>query len=210
MAKEPAHQEHKAPAGALRVPTGAGEEGATSPKIAEHQAEAPKPKASLGGIKNVISTTVGAVKAYVTSRRLPVARMVLAGYLHNNWDVTTERGTTVEDLLCPEYWAHVAANLRPHDQIHAISEDGSWYARLIVINADRLWAKLHVLEKHDLSASREDMPQAQEEAYEVVWLSAMAKYAVIRRADRAALKEGFQTKLEAFQWLDGYLKTLNN
>jgi hypothetical protein len=170
----------------------------------ERKPAAPKPQAAERAADPVVT------KLVKSQKRLTESRITLTGYLRNSWDITVERGTILSDILDPEYWAHVASKLRPHDTLHVICEDGSWYARLFVINADRLWAKLHVLEQHDLTVSQHDMPQTQEEAHEVTWLSSIAKYVVIRRSDRALLKYGFQTKLEAFQWLDGHLKTINN
>lgn len=156
----------------------------------------------------------------VTAQMIPIprpkkaiseARIQLQGNWHNAWDVTVERGTILEDVLDTDYWKHIAVKLRPHDTIEVLAEDGSWYARLLVINADRLWARVFKLEYHDLTNSHEGMPKTQEEEYDITWTS-MGKYALIKKGGQGlpSLKDGFQTKLEALTWLDGHLRTLNN
>lgn len=141
---------------------------------------------------------------------LQVSRFALQGSLHNKWDVTAEAGTTLEDVLETDYWKHVAAQIRPHDEITVIAEDGSWRAVLFVVGADRLWARVYKLEYHDLTAAYEGMPKTQEEEYNVLY-SSIKKFYIFKKGNEGMppLKDGFQTRLEAYQWLDGYLKTLN-
>lgn len=152
-----------------------------------------------------------AAEAKRVKKAISETRVALQGYLHNAWDITVERGTVLEDVLDTDYWKHIAVKLRPHDMLHVISEDGTWYARLLVISCDRLWARVFKIEHHDLTASYKDMPKTQEEEYEVTWTS-IGKYALCKKGCQGlpALKDGFQTKLEAYTWLEGHLRSINS
>lgn len=155
------------------------------------------------------ANTAPAPAAPKLTKKLPNARIQVSGYLHNKWDVTADRGTLLEDVLNPDYWTHVASQFKPQDQIEVLCEDGSWYARLIVINADRLWAKCYKLEFHDLTTGFENMPSRMEEDYVVDW-NAIGRYFIYKKSQRGEppLKDGFETRLEAYQWLDGHLKSI--
>lgn len=136
------------------------------------------------------------------------ARMKLADFQRNRFVVTPEKGVEVNDLLQPAYWAHIATKFRPYDEVTVIPEDGSFYAKLLVIACDRLWAKMHLLEDHDLTPTRKDMPQVEFDGYAVEWKGPLSRFAAIRKSDGVVLKDLFQNQLEGWQWLDGYMKTL--
>ena len=143
-------------------------------------------------------------------RKLPEGRLRPVGYLHNHWDVTAERQTTIDDLLRADFWVHTARYFKPLDQITAFSEDGSWYARFIITACDRLWAKVVLLEHKDLTAANDKLPRTQEEDYDCTW-SAIGKFAIVKKdqTNVGPIKDGFQTRLEAYTWLDQHLKTIN-
>lgn len=143
------------------------------------------------------------------ARKALQGRLAEAAYQRNEWRYTAEAGTTINEILDPQYWAHVAANFKPHDIIEVIPEDGSWYARLIVLTNARLWAKVFLLQKADLEKALADTPATDDETHEVKWMGAIEKHAVIRKADKALIKGGFTTKLEAHTWLDSYLKSIS-
>lgn len=151
------------------------------------------------------------VQAARTKKSINESRIQIAGYLHNQFDVTAEQDTTLEDVLEVDYWKHIAGKLKPLDQITVISEDGTWYARLLVISTDRLWARMYKLEYHDLTKSYENMPKTQEDEYDITWTT-ISKFGIRKKGNegKGLLKDGFNTKLEAYQWLDGHLKTLNS
>lgn len=176
----------------------------------EHKEPAPAPFPIKNPTISANVPLVSPIAAVRPKKNLSQNRISLAGYLHQTYDVTAERGTELIDIIEPDFWKHVAAKLRPYDTIHVLAEDGSWYARLLVVSADRLWAKVYKLEFHDLTSASKNRPQTQEEEYDVTW-TAFGKFAVQKKGNEGLppLKDGFQTKLEAFTWLDGHLKTLN-
>lgn len=139
----------------------------------------------------------------ITDRRLQQA-----GYERNKWDVSAERGTTHLDLLDPSYWANVSKRLNPTDEITALSEDGRWYARYLVLGSGHLWAKLHLLEHHALDQDGKDLGERDEDGFDVDWMGPVTKHAVMRKKDRTLVKEGFATRSEAWAWVETHVKGL--
>lgn len=115
---------------------------------------------------------------------------------------------SLDDALNPEFWAHVASKLRQHDTIRVIPEDGSYFAELLVVNADRTFAKVKLLRHIPL-----DQPAADAEAplvaFEVKWNGPHDKHTVIRKSDGEKLKTGFVEKPAAQRWLDDHLASMS-
>lgn len=142
-------------------------------------------------------------------RQLPPARLKGREFANQDHAATVEQGTTVEDLKRPEFWSHVAPKLRPYDEIRVSVDDGTFYARLLVLSVGRNWAKTHVLENHTLTSKDVDMTQAEGyDGYEVKYRGAHCKFSVIRKADSTVIHEGMTSKAEAETWLAGHLKQL--
>lgn len=117
--------------------------------------------------------------------------------------------TKFEELLKPDYWAHVAQKFRPHTVITVIPEDGSYWAELLVVSCDRLWARVAVLRHYDLTEV-ETSPEASAsgvDAFEIQWKGPTKKHCVVRKSDNAIVNEGIQTKADARLWIDGHVKT---
>lgn len=127
-------------------------------------------------------------------------------------DIVPEAGTPFEDILKPEYWAHVAQSLRPWARIEVRAEDGSYFAELLVVNCGRLWAKVAVLRKVDLGdMASEAVPANPDPSFSVMWRGPHAKHAVMRlgkAGGKEVLREGFETKDEAATWMADHIKAL--
>lgn len=117
---------------------------------------------------------------------------------------TPSAGTTREDVLDPIFWAHVAKNLRPMTEIRIMPKDGSWYGVYLCIYADRTQAKVVELSFHKMS---EVVEEAVPTGYEVKWRGPVAKWGVVRLADKESVQDGFPAKEEAQKWLSNYLKS---
>lgn len=120
------------------------------------------------------------------------------------WAVRPEHGVTLEDLLKPEAWAHVAKSLKPGARIEVFPPDGSFYAELLVRSADANSADVFPLFRVDFSEAAEDAPASQE--YELKFAGA-AKWRVLRKIDGAVMVEGL-TKPEAEAWLTKRVEAL--
>jgi hypothetical protein len=135
-------------------------------------------------------------------------RMKEADYACERWFVSVPSGTAAKDLLDPTYWRNLGDKLKPLAHVTAVTEDSTWHATFLVVAAQRLWAKLHMLSYTDLSATKADTPLTDDQNYSVEWKGPLGKFAVIRKSDAATLKDGFTTMLEGHQWLDGHLKAM--
>lgn len=141
-------------------------------------------------------------------KKLPSSRFKLADYKRNEFRVSPEHGTTLEDIQKPEFWSHVAAHLAPFDTIEVIPEDGSFYAELLVITSGKQFATLKLLRHVELDgnsakAAKDDTPALHPD-YRVEWAGVGEKHRVVR-ADGEVMEKGFQKKTDAEAWLQDFL-----
>lgn len=133
---------------------------------------------------------------------LAPARMNLAEQWRQDWVVNAEKGTLVDDVMRPSYWAHMAEQMQPLDDVEVRLETGEWVLELKVLAVGRNFAQVYLKHRYDLvDATRPDAPQAQ---HRVDYLGPQRKHVVIRNSDSAAIKEGFSKKAEAQAWLDSH------
>jgi hypothetical protein len=158
-------------------------------EVAERPAAAAKPEAKP------------AEKRLVT---LEPQRMGLAEHRRQDWAVNAAAGTTIDDVLDPQYWAHMAAQMTPYDRVDVLLETGEWLLELLVLGVGRNWAQVRVLHHHELTKMAETMPAAQK--HKVDWKGPQRKYAVIRISDSAIVQDGFGTRGEATAWMDHHEK----
>lgn len=124
--------------------------------------------------------------------------------------VTVQEGITPKDLTRPDFWAHIANRLRVHDVLYVRSEDSAFFGRLLVTDCGRTWAKVFILEMHDLtseskSANDDDIV----DGHSVKWKGPTKKFCVIRESDGAVIEEKCASKNDAFQRREAYLDTVN-
>jgi hypothetical protein len=129
--------------------------------------------------------------------RIDEGRTQLAEYARQDWVVNAEEGTTIEDILKPEYWSLVCVRMKPYDHIEVRLETGEWIAELIVLQADRLYAAVHPLKIHDLIGVGQEKPLAPE--YVAEWKGPQKKWCVIRLHDQHIVQERIEDKLTAQQ-----------
>lgn len=132
---------------------------------------------------------------------LDAARFKSAEYERVAYVVTAHENTVPSDLLKPEYWAHVAAKLRSYDRIEARANDETWYAEYLVVKAGSNWANVIMLDAWPLTSQDviESVASASS-ALEAQWRGPHSKWSVIRKSDKAVLKEGM-SKDEANRWI---------
>lgn len=138
-----------------------------------------------------------------TAATLVEGRFGLAESKRQDWVVDAEEGHTVEQVLDPMYWAHVAARLAQYDRIEVRVDTGEWMLDLIVIQAGRNFARVHVAARYDFTGAAEGAPR-EAIKHRVEWKGTHKKFCVIRNADSALLQEGFQTKELAAEWMNNH------
>lgn len=127
--------------------------------------------------------------------------------------LTPEPGTTLEEILRPEYWANVASRLnvnRPDDFKHVpdvirvCPADSSWYAELLVVNAGALAARV-VLKEHieiaKIAAAAVKVPTG----YKIEHRG-KGGWRVTRVSDGAVLKDGFESEAAAVAFAETQAK----
>ena len=139
---------------------------------------------------------------------LPERRRKLAEHARAEHVVVPEPGTPFEALLDEGYWCHVARRLTEWDTIHVHyqDDDGAYYARLLVRAKGDLWARVSVIEKHDLDAVEPRGVSA--DRYKVKYLDPHNRYGVIDTQTGKRLIEGLQGRADADRWVANHVKSL--
>lgn len=128
-----------------------------------------------------------------------------AEYLRTIWQETPQVGTQIEALLLPEYWCHVASQLRPGHRIEVVPQDGAFYAELFVTAVSSNRATVKQLAYVDLFAEGETQASADVESkHKVQWMHGALKFSIISLMDNEIIKSGFTTKADAANWLVDY------
>ena len=148
--------------------------------------------------------------------QLSADRYALAEHKQRTHFVTVEHGITRAQIMHPDFWGQIARQLRPYDEIKVTCDDGTYYAMLVVLSADRTFARVHCLIWENLTTK--DMAQSQGETqspevdtidpaknYEVKNRGPHLKWCVIRNGDGAPIREKEPTKVAAELWLREYL-----
>lgn len=145
-------------------------------------------------MEQATATVPAVIKPERKVESLTITNLKEAEFVRPVYCATIPIGTDPEDLLKPEYWAHVATHLRPWARIEARAEDGTWFAEYIVLSVDRTWARVRMLAKYNLTSQDTSISQAEkisQSGFEIKWRGG-AKWSVIRKVDSAVMKEGME------------------
>lgn len=137
---------------------------------------------------------------------LAPGRRSLFAHRNNIHNVTAEEGTPLEAVLSPQYFAHIAPMLRMYDEIRVTTDEGAYYARLLVLAVGQTWAKVKMLEHVDLTEQAEVAADPMN-PYFLKFRGPVLKWSMLRRVDNAVIKEGMETKGEAERYMTDYLRT---
>lgn len=130
-------------------------------------------------------------------------RPLPAGNSRNAWEFINSfpPETSVQDLLNPDMWAHVARQwFRPLDEVVVIPQSAPFKATFIVMDKGDAWAKLRLLDVTMLNAVEEKGADPEPASVTVKWNGPRDKFTVLRTSDREKLKTGFAIKAEAEAW----------
>lgn len=136
--------------------------------------------------------------------KLTASRCKQAEFTRTLWSVYAEQNTPFDEVTKPEFWAHVAAKLKPMDRIEVFEESGKYWAELMVLSTGKMMAKVAVLRKIDLQEPT--APEMDMVEYEVNWGGPHKRHRVVRKSDKEVIKDEFGTKEEAQAWLADHLK----
>ena len=142
---------------------------------------------------------------------LDTARFSLYEHQNQTHVATAESGTSLKDVLEPNYFSNVANKLQPYDRIHVRVDTGEWYAELLVTSCGKNWAKTLVMYEVEFKENiNED--ETQNEAFSkflVKHNGPHQKWCVIRKSDNEPIKVQCASRQEASAWLASYLNTLS-
>lgn len=139
------------------------------------------------------------------------------GYGRIDFRAFVEAGTTLEDVLQPEFWSMVAgeitrAGTMPH--IEVIADDMTFYAQLLVLHSGVTYAKpiciLHV-DLVERGETVEDLERIEEasESHKIVYKGPALKYCIVdRNGNMVSGGDRKKTKIEAQQFLKDHLISL--
>lgn len=136
-------------------------------------------------------------------------RFNLAEQVNSQWRMRMEMGATKADVLRQEYWSHVAPELHTYDEIIATCDDGTVYARILILDCGRTWAKVQILEWHNLTTA--DVAQSQTNAgeftdYKIEHKGIHKKFVITRLSDGEVINEGEHARKEAAEgWLRDFI-----
>ena len=138
--------------------------------------------------------------------RPQASRLKERQYAYNEWFAELPPGATIEQVMEPDYWAHLAMLIRPLDTMEVFSEDGTWEALFRVMFVGPNEVKLSTLrvvehEKVVGTASLSDV-------YDIIYKSAITKWAVVNKQNGMIIKDKFFPRSEAVAFLRKHLETV--
>lgn len=157
--------------------------------------------------KKAAAAATDETRAKKRSVVLDPQRMQTAEYVRRDWVVTAEEGTTVDDVLDPSYWVHLAGQLTPYDRIEVRVDTGEFLLELLVKQSGRNWAQVALLHHHDLVGDVTTGAAIGDE-FEVLWKGPLLKWCAIRKSDKQILEQKMASKEAGLAWITSYERTI--
>lgn len=133
------------------------------------------------------------------------SRMNFIEFARQAHHIVPEEGTSFDNILKDAYWSMVGYKLKPGDIIEVHAEDGSYFAELYVRASGRNWAKVALLRKIDLEPISLEHGSPE---FEAAWKGPHRKFSVVRLADNQIIKDSFETREQAVEYIKGHAKAL--
>lgn len=123
-------------------------------------------------------------------------------FANTSFSVLLKAGETLEQVLVPEYWAHVAAALHLGDEVIVTADDYSWRATLVVTSVEKTSAKVALylfrdlvpgkLPFVDVGLGESDAEEEDSASYLRRWNAKLQVHEIVRLSDNeivASLKD---------------------
>jgi hypothetical protein len=127
------------------------------------------------------------------------------GHWQNWHTVNAQVGTTRENILKEDYWAHVAQKYSKGDMLFVRADDNAWVAQYYITDCARTWVKVFELNWWDLKTV--EMPLGLREDFVYHWFGNQDQCGVVRKSDGAAMIKGLKSKEQALEWIVNHNKT---
>jgi hypothetical protein len=115
-----------------------------------------------------------------------------ADYVRNVYMISPDAGVPWDSVLQPQYWAHVAAKLKPYDEIVVVPEDDRFYGRVLVLRTGTAMAIVRQIEFVELEDRVAD--EIEDPEYTIEWKGPIARWRVTRKVDGMVVAEGDTVK----------------
>ena len=111
---------------------------------------------------------------------------------------TVPAGIDADTVASPEYWVHVASQLRVRDVIEVIAEDNAYEIILRVVSATRGALKFRVLAEWASDAEPVELTRENDDGGLVVnWGGPAHKHRIVDTATGEPVSHGYATRVEA-------------
>ena len=145
------------------------------------------------------------------AKPLAVSRCALLEHMDPGYSVCLERGTPYEAVWEPSFWANFAMwkKIQPGQTVHVSNDEQSFFAVLKVLDCGRNWAvmgQFHFVSRDAMVRARP--PLKQRPKHIVQWAGPIDKFRVLREADNAVIKTGFDSELAATTYVADYERRL--
>jgi len=127
-----------------------------------------------------------------------------AGHWQNWHTVNAQPGTTRENILKEDYWAHVAGKYSRGDILFVRDDQGAWVAQYLVLDCARTWVKVFEMQWWDLKVAQ--ISEGVKDGLEYHWFGNQDQCGVIRTSDGAAMVKGLRSKEAALEWIVNHNK----
>lgn len=140
--------------------------------------------------------------------KINVTRFTGAEYARSVHVVTAEQKMPASRFSEADAWANIANRLNVGDFVEVTADDGTWWAEFLIRAVGHNWASAKMLRYVPLSTSDVEQTKAGMD-YDDFFIEnrgAHVKWRVVRKSDKANIKEGCQTREIAMEWLTQHLK----
>lgn len=145
-----------------------------------------------------------AQQAFKKIQPVKEGRFGLASSLRNVFHLTTEPGTTKEQIENPAYWANVAYKLLPFSKVEVVCEDRSYYAEYLVTDANRMEARVKCLSFVELTEKAELTKDVEIGEFNAKWRGPSCLWSVIRTSDLKVMAEKLASEADAIAWINNH------
>lgn len=125
----------------------------------------------------------------------------VSSFKKNDWHLTLTEAHTMEDVSNPRLWGDLLGRFTRGDTIEAFKPDSGAWARFVVTEVGPGFIKLGKTES--FTPAEVIVPEV---GLEPKWNVGKRAFDVIRSADRFVMKDGFQTKQSAVDWINDHTK----
>lgn len=116
-------------------------------------------------------------------------------YVRTTFTIAVKHGQDFEEFKNPEAWAHISNELKIHDKVELLPEDGSFYAEGIVTGLTKTSVKVHFYLHVTLSGSE---VKSKESPYEIGF-AGKHKWRIVRKSDEEIIQHGFDSREAALE-----------